>query len=75
MTPALDIDESDLRRMLYAKCGKRSTAEGNGSWTETCRTLFGSVDHEKLLALLAQRVANIRVLRLIQAMLKAKSYC
>ena len=35
---------------------------------------FGSVDHEKLLTLLAQRVADSRVLRLIQAMLKAGSY-
>src|SRR5690349_4216044 len=35
---------------------------------------FGSMDHEKLLTLLAQRVADSRVLRLIQAMLKAGSY-
>jgi len=35
---------------------------------------LGSVDHEKLLTLLAQRVADSRVLRLIQAMLKAGSY-
>jgi hypothetical protein len=35
---------------------------------------FGSVDHEKLLMLVAQRVADGRVLRLIQAMLKAGSY-
>src|ERR1700730_3244317 len=32
------------------------------------------VDHEKLLTLVAQRVADGRVLRLIQAMLKAGSY-
>ena len=35
---------------------------------------FGSVDHEKLLTLVAQRVADGRVLRLIRAMLKAGSY-
>src|ERR1700755_1789263 len=35
---------------------------------------FGSVDHEKLLTLVAQRVADSRVLRLIKAMLKAGSY-
>jgi group II intron reverse transcriptase/maturase len=35
---------------------------------------FGSVDHEKLLTLLSQRVADSRVLRLIKAMLKAGSY-
>jgi retron-type reverse transcriptase len=32
------------------------------------------VDHEKLLTLVAQQVADSRVLRLIQAMLKAGSY-
>src|SRR6267143_915961 len=38
------------------------------------RDFFGSVDHEKLLTLVAQQVADSRVLRLIQAMLKAGSY-
>src|SRR6266849_2572573 len=38
------------------------------------RDFFGSVDHEKLLTLVAQQVADGRVLRLIQAMLKAGSY-
>src|SRR5712691_675254 len=38
------------------------------------RDFFGSADHEKLLALVAQRVADGRVLRLIKAMLKAGSY-
>src|SRR5215468_8415952 len=38
------------------------------------RDFFGSVDHEKLLTLLSQRVADSRVLRLIKAMLKAGSY-
>jgi len=38
------------------------------------RDFFGSVDHEKLLTLVAQRVADGRVLRLIKAMLKAGSY-
>src|SRR5204862_1643471 len=35
---------------------------------------FGSVDHEKLLTLVAQRIADGRVLRLIRTMLKAGSY-
>ena len=35
---------------------------------------FGSADHEKLLTLVVQRIADSRVLRLIQAMLKAGSY-
>jgi len=38
------------------------------------RDFFGSVEHEKLLTLVAQRVADGRVLRLIKAMLKAVSY-
>lgn len=38
------------------------------------KDFFGSVDHDKLLALVAQRVADGRVLRLIEAMLKAGSY-
>src|SRR5689334_21531837 len=38
------------------------------------RDFFGSVDHERLLTLIAQQVADGRVLRLIRAMLKAGSY-
>jgi RNA-directed DNA polymerase len=38
------------------------------------RDFFGSADHEKLLTLIAQRIADSRVLRLIRAMLKAGSY-
>ena len=39
------------------------------------KDFFGSVDHGKLLTLVAQRIADGRVLRLIEAMLKAGSYC
>ena len=38
------------------------------------KNFFGSVDHEKLLTLVAQCIADGRVLRLIRAMLKAGSY-
>jgi RNA-directed DNA polymerase len=38
------------------------------------KDFFGSVDHEKLLTLVAQQVADGRVLRLVRAMLKAGSY-
>src|SRR5437588_6018185 len=38
------------------------------------KDFFGSVEHEKLLTLVAQRIADGRVLRLIEAMLKAGSY-
>src|SRR6266852_8275876 len=38
------------------------------------KDFFGSVEHEKLLTLVAQRIADGRVQRLIEAMLKAGSY-
>lgn len=38
------------------------------------KDFFGSVDHAKLLMLVSQRIADGRVLRLIEAMLKAGSY-
>ncbi|MBZ5555573.1 MAG: hypothetical protein LAO21_22935 [Acidobacteriia bacterium] len=38
------------------------------------KDFFGSVNHEKLLTLVARRIADGRVLRLIQAMLQAGSY-
>jgi len=38
----------------------------NADWND----FFGSVEHEKLLTLVAQKVADGRVLRLIEAMLK-----
>ena len=74
MMPTSDIGEGDRRRMPCAKCGRRSRADGSGSWTPILKDFFGSVDHEKLLTLVAQRVADGRVLRLIKAMLKAGSY-
>src|SRR5712664_2251151 len=37
------------------------------------KDFFGSVDHEKLLTLVSQRVADGRVLRLMEAMLKAEA--
>jgi retron-type reverse transcriptase len=38
------------------------------------KDFFVSVDHEKLLSLVAKQIADGRVLRLIKAMLKAGSY-
>ncbi len=38
------------------------------------KDFLGSVDHQKLLTLVAQRIADGRVLRLIEAMRKAGSY-
>jgi len=50
--------------------------QGGSEWIVDAdlRDFFGSVDHEKLLTLVAQQVADGRVLRLIEAMLKAGSY-
>ena len=50
--------------------------QGGSEWIVDAdlRDFFGSVVHEKLLTLVAQRVADGRVLRLIEAMLKAGSY-
>lgn len=53
----------------------RELQAGNG-WVVDAdlEDFFGSVDHGKLMALVAQRVADGRVLRLIQAMLQAGRY-
>ena len=50
--------------------------ESGGEWIVDAdlKDFFGSVDHAKLLTLVAQRVTDGRVLRLIEAMLKAGSY-
>jgi RNA-directed DNA polymerase len=50
--------------------------EGGREWIVDAdlKDFFGSVDHEKLLTLVAQRVADSRVLRLIKSMLKAGCY-
>src|SRR5215467_8908137 len=72
MMPASDTDEGDRRRTRCAKSGKRYKAGRSGD--ADLRDFFGSVDHEKLLTLVAQRIADGRVLCLIKAMLKAGSY-
>jgi len=50
--------------------------QGGSEWIVDgdLRDFFGSVDHEKLLTLVAHRIADGRVLRLVEAMLKAGSY-
>src|SRR5215467_15929196 len=72
MMPASDTDEGDRRRTRCAKSGKRYKAGRSGD--ADLRDFFGSVDHEKLLTLVVQRIADGRVLCLIKAMLKAGSY-
>lgn len=50
--------------------------EGGREWIVDAdlKDFFGSVDHDKLLSLVAQRIADGRVLDLIKAMLKAGSF-
>ena len=50
--------------------------QGGSEWIVDAdlKDFFGSVEHEKLLTLVAQRVADGRVLRLIKSMLTAGSY-
>jgi group II intron reverse transcriptase/maturase len=68
MLPASDIGEGDLKVWQEIQSGSEWIIDAD------LRDFFGSADHEKLLKLVAQRVADGRVLRLIQAMLKAGSY-
>jgi retron-type reverse transcriptase len=52
------------------------SACGGAEWIVDAdlKDFFGSVDHEKLLPLVAQRVSDGRVLRLIRGMLKAAAW-
>jgi len=77
--PLFDDASFGYRRGRSAKDALRKVwkeMEGGSEWIVDAdlRDFFGSVDHEKLLSLLTQQVADGRVLRLIKAMLKAGSY-
>ena len=77
--PVFDDASFGYRRGRSTKDALRKVwqeIQGGSEWIVDAdlRDFFGSVDHEKLLTLVAQRVADGRVLRLIQAMLKAGSY-
>jgi len=77
--PLFDDASFGYRRGRSAKDALRKVwkeIEGGLEWIVDAdlRDFFGSVDHEKLLSLLTQQVADGRVLRLIKAMLKAGSY-
>lgn len=56
------------------KVWKEIASGGDWMVEADLRDFFGSVAHAKLLTLVAQRVADGRVLRLIEAMLQAGSY-
>jgi RNA-directed DNA polymerase len=77
--PVFDEANFGYRRGRSTKDAMRKVwkeIQGGREWIVDAdlRDFFGSVDHEKLLTLVAQRIADGRVLRLIQAMLKAGSY-
>src|SRR5258708_5540504 len=77
--PVFDDASFGYRRGRSTKDALRKIWEeiqGGSEWIVDAdlRDFFGSVDHGKLLALVAQRVADGRVLRLIEALLKAGSY-
>src|SRR6201987_6317828 len=77
--PIFDDASLGYRRWRSTKDALRKVwkeIQGGSEWIldADLRDFFGSADHEKLLTLVAQRVADGRVLRLIRAMLKAGSY-
>src|SRR6266851_2697765 len=77
--PVFDAASFGYRAGLSTKDALRKIwkeIHGGAEWIVDAdlRDFFGSVDHEKLLTLVAQRVADGRVLRLLKAMLKAGSY-
>jgi group II intron reverse transcriptase/maturase len=77
--PVFDDASFGYRRGRSAKDALRKVwkeIQSGSEWIVDAdlRDFFGSADHGKLLKLVAQRVADGRVLRLIKAMLKAGSY-
>jgi group II intron reverse transcriptase/maturase len=76
--PLFDDASFGYRRGRSAKDALRKVwkeIQGGSEWIVDAdlRDFFGSVDHEKLLTLVAHQVADGRVIRLIKAMLKAGS--
>src|SRR3954453_10692392 len=77
--PVFDDANFGYRRGRSTKDALRKVwkeIEAGGEWIldADLKDFFGSVDHEKLLTLVAQRVSDGKVLRLIGAMLTAGSY-
>jgi RNA-directed DNA polymerase len=77
--PVFDEANFGYRRGRSTKDAMRKVwkeIQGGREWIVDAdlKDFFGSVDHVKLLTLVAQRIADGRVLRLIEAMLKAGSY-
>jgi RNA-directed DNA polymerase len=77
--PVFDDANFGYRRGRSTKGALRKVwqeIKSGGCWIVDAdlRDFFGSVDHSKLLTLVAQLVADSRVLRLIEAIMKAGSY-
>ena len=77
--PVFDEANFGYRRGRSTKdalCKVWKEIKGGREWIVDAdlKDFFGSVDHEKLLTLVSQRIADGRVLRLIRATLKAGSY-
>ena len=77
--PVFDEANFGYRRGRSTKDALRKVwkeIEGGDEWIVDAdlKDFFGSVEHDKLLKLLGRRIADGRVLRLIEAMLKAGSY-
>jgi group II intron reverse transcriptase/maturase len=77
--PVFDEANFGYRRGRSTKDAMRKVwkeLQSGGEWIVDAdlKDFFGSVDHAKLLTLVAQRMADGRVLRLIEAMLKAGSH-
>jgi len=76
--PVFDAASFGYRRGRSTKDALRKVwkeIEAGGQWIVDAdlKDFFGTADHEKLLALVSQRVSDGRVLRLIEAMLKSGS--
>jgi RNA-directed DNA polymerase len=77
--PVFDEASFGYRRGRSTKGALRKVwkeIEAGNEWIADAdlKDFFGSADHEKIVSLVSQRVADGRVLRLIEAMLKAGSY-
>src|SRR5437588_12838840 len=71
MKPTSDIGEGDRRRMPCAKCGEEIQSGREWIVDADLKDFFGSVEHEKMLTLVAQRIDERSALSLIDAVLKA----
>jgi retron-type reverse transcriptase len=74
MKPIPGTGQGDRPRTPSAKCGERFKSGRLWIVDADLKDLFGSLNHEKLLTLVAQQVAEGRILCLIRAMLQAGSW-